>query len=200
MTRRARFSAFAIVLVLAGVLASAVLYKPFPADRTPEGAYARIAKALAEQHPRDVFAYLEQDAGDAAFSIRDMRKAACDSIERSYPQGPDRDALLASYRAEADAADAVDELLVMDRQRGFFARLRKDLSGVAHVEASNDRATVVTARGTRYSFRRRPNGVWGLTMFTAEMLAESERAARDLASVRAAADDYARATTTARDR
>jgi hypothetical protein len=35
--------------------------------------------------------------------------------------------------------------------------------------------------------------VWGLTRFTAEMLDESERAARDLASVRAAADDYARA-------
>ena len=51
----------------------------------------------------------------------------------------------------------------------------------------------MTSRGTRYSFRRRDNGIWGLTMFTAEMVAEKDKAARDLAVVESAADDYARA-------
>jgi hypothetical protein len=64
---------------------------------------------------------------------------------------------------------------------------------VARVEIDGERASVTTARGTRYPFRRRENGIWGLTIFTADLLAESERAARDLAVVNAAADDYDRA-------
>ncbi len=178
--------------IVIGVVAL-VFYKPFPPDKTPEGAYARIAKAIAEQRPRDVFPYLEQDAQDAAFSIHDMRKAAYDAVASSYPAGPERDALLASYRAEAEAPDGPDVLMLLDAKRHFIARLRKDLSGIAKVETAGDRATITTARGTRYTFRRRPNGVWGLTLFTAEMLEGSERAARDLASVKAAAEDYARA-------
>lgn len=186
------------VLLVAAVTTGVVFHRPFPPDGTPEGAYARIAKAIAEKRPGDVFPYLEQEAQDAAFSVRDMRKAAFDIVLRGYPPGPERDGLLATYRPQADAANAVDEFLLLDRQHAFLARLRSDLSGVAHVETAGDRATVVTSHGTRYSFRKRPNGMWGLTMFSAEMLADSERAARDLASVRAAAEDYARVT--ARDR
>ncbi len=187
-------------IVIGGVLAAIVIgvvavvfYKPFPPDKTPEGAYARIAKAIAEQRPRDVFPYLEQDAQDAAFSIHDMRKAARDAIASNYPQGAERDALLAAYRAEAEAPDGPDVFMLFDKKDHFIARLRKDLSGIAKVETAGDRATITTARGTRYTFRKRPNGVWGLTLFSAEMLDGSERAARDLASVRAAAEDYARA-------
>ncbi len=181
-----------LAAIVIGVVA-VVFYNPFPPDKTPEGAYARIAKAIAEQRPRDVFPYLEQDAQDAAFSIHDMRRAACDAIASSYPQGAERDALLASYRAEADAPDGPDVFMLFDKKDHFIARLRKDLSGISKVETSGDRATITTARGTRYTFRRRPNGVWGLTLFSAELLDGSERAARDLASVRAAAEDYARA-------
>ncbi|MGH7293339.1 MAG: hypothetical protein ACRELB_00325, partial [Polyangiaceae bacterium] len=73
------------------------------------------------------------------------------------------------------------------------ARLERDLSGEVHVEVVGDRATVITARGTRYPFRRRDNGIWGLTIFTAELVAEAERAARDLEVVEHAAADYDRA-------
>jgi len=48
------------------------------------------------------------------------------------------------------------------------------------VDTQGERASVVTARGTRYAFRRRENGMWGLTLFTADLVAESERASRDL--------------------
>lgn len=61
------------------------------------------------------------------------------------------------------------------------------------VEIEGARATVVTARGTRYPFRRRDNGIWGLTIFTAELMDEAKRASRDLDVVEAAAADYARA-------
>jgi hypothetical protein len=191
VNKRALFGVLIAAIVI-GVVAL-VFYKPFPPDKTPEGSYARIAKAIAEGRSRDVFPYLEQDAQDAAFSIHDMRKGACDFITQSYPQGTERDALLASYRPEADALDGPDVFMLLDKKDAFIARLRKDLSGIATIETQGERATLTTVKGTRYTFRRRPNGVWGLTRFTAEMLDASQRAARDLASVRAAAEDYSRA-------
>ena len=57
-------------------------------------------------------------------------------------------------------------------------------------DAKGERASVVTVRGTRWPFRKRDNGIWGLTIFTAELLAEAEKATRDLAVVEAAAADY----------
>ena len=74
----------------------------------------------------------------------------------------------------------------------FLPRLRRDLSGVGKVEVTGERATVETARGTRYPFRRRDNGIWGLTLFTADLVAEAERAARDWDVVEKAALDYER--------
>ena len=82
------------------------------------------------------------------------------------------------------------------RRLGWVKRLRRDLSGVGHVEVRGERATVETARGTRYPFRRRQNGIWGLTLFTGALVAEAERAARDFALIDRAARDYERARTT----
>ena len=186
------------LLVLSGLaLAGAAAYfgsvKRYPSDRTPEGAYARIAKAVNLGRPRDFFAYLETDAQHAAFTIRDYRKAARDQILATYPE-PDRTRLGNQYAREADAKDGPDLFALYAERRGFMGRLRRDVSGIAGVEIHGERATVVTARGTRYAFRRRPeNGIWGLTLFTAELVADAEKAARDLAIVQAAAADYARA-------
>jgi hypothetical protein len=191
--RRRRIGVVVAIVVMAVAALALAFYKPFPPDRTPEGAYARIAKAVSEQRPRDAFAYLEQDAEDACYSIRDQRKAAYDAITQSYPPSPERDTLLAQYREEATAPDAAAVFLLLARRMGWLGRLRKDLSGMKSVEIVGDRATITTARGTRYSFRRRPNGIWGLTLFSAELLAESQRSARDLGVVRQAAADYARA-------
>ena len=60
------------------------------------------------------------------------------------------------------------------------------------VETAGDRATVETAHGTRYPFRRRENGIWGLTEFTPVLDAEAARAARDFSVIDKAAQDYAR--------
>lgn len=164
----------------------------FPGDDTPEGAYLRIAVAIAEGRVRDCFAYLEDQAQHAAYSIRDYRKRASDRIGAAYPE-PERSRLLAAYQKHASAPDGADVWLDMAERRGWVGRLRRDLSGVAKVEQSGERATIETARGTRYGFRRRPNGIWGLTIFTADLLAEAERAARDADVVEKAAADYERA-------
>jgi hypothetical protein len=182
----------ALGLLLVGILLFQLLKRPFPSDKTPEGAYMRIAHAVMEERPRDAFAYLETEAQWACFTIRDLRKKALDRVRASYPE-PERAGLVSAYEPDATAADGADVFVRMAKQRGWVGRLRRDLSGVAQVDVEGERASVVTARGTRYAFRRRDNGIWGMTMFTAELAAEAERAARDLSVVTAAADDYDRA-------
>jgi hypothetical protein len=179
----------AIVLVAALVK---LVYRPFPSDRTPEGAYMRIAHAVEDDRIKDVFPYLETEAQWAGYTIRDARAKACARIEASYPPPAGAD-LLHAYSPLGEAPDGSDVFALLATQKGWVARLRKDLSGVVRVATEGERASVVTARGTRYPFRRRDNGIWGLTIFTAELVAEGERASRDLAVVNAAADDYDRA-------
>jgi hypothetical protein len=186
-----RLLVFAAVLALGAYVVFRVLSPPFPSDRTPEGAYVRIAKAVADGEPKGMFAYLETDAQWASFTIRDARKAALAKVRASYPED-ERRAYEKAYAPIADAPDGPDAFAILASQRGWITRLRKDLSGVAHVEVDGPRASVVTARGTRYPFRVRENGIWGLTIFTAELMAESEKASRDLAVVTAAAEDYER--------
>ncbi len=188
---RKRWLVLVAFLALAA-LGFALLYRPYPSDRTPEGAYMRIAKSISEGKIEAIFPYLETDAQWAAFTIRDERAKACTRIKASYPE-PERSRLLAAYAEEASAADGPDVFALFATRKGWVVRLRKDLSGVVATEISGDRATVVTARGTRYPFHVRDNQIWGLTIFTAALIAESERASRDLAVVNAAADDYDRA-------
>ncbi len=183
----------AAFLVAGFVLIPRFLYRPFPGDHTPEGAYTRIARSIGtDDDVAAIFAYLETDSQWASFTIRDLRAKALERVETSYPPS-DRAPLEAAYREEAEAKDGPDLFARIARRRGWVARLRRDLSGIASVTVEGERATVVTARGTRYPFRRRENGIWGLTTFSADLMAESERAARDLAVVQAAADDYDRA-------
>jgi hypothetical protein len=189
-----RAIAVVAVAALVPLLLYALLHHPFPSDHTPEGAYMRIARSMGEDNPRGFFAYLETEAQWACFTVHDMRAKASKRIAASYPE-PQRSEMLAQYKAAADAADGSEIFALLYRERGWARRLRKDLSGVAKVEIEGDRASVVTAQGTRYPFRRRENGIWGLTIFTAELLADAEKATRDLSVVTAAADDYDRART-----
>lgn len=192
MTSRRTF-VIGVGVALVGVIGYVASVHRYPSDRTPEGAYARVAKAVNLGRPKDFFAYLETTAQHAAYSIADYRRKARERILATYPE-PDRSRLASEHEAEAKAADGSDLFALYAERRGFLGKLRRDLSGVAKVEINGERATVETVRGTRYAFRRRPeNGIWGLTMFTATLVAEAEKAARDYAIVEAAAADYARA-------
>jgi len=76
---------------------------------------------------------------------------------------------------------------------GWLDQLRKDMSGIAKVDVSGQRATVQTVKGSRYAFRLRPGGIWGLTAFTPVLVEEAEKAARDFKQIEKAAADYQRA-------
>jgi hypothetical protein len=101
--------------------------------------------------------------------------------------------MAAEYAAEAKAEDGRDIFALYARQRGWLDRLRRDMSGVAQVQILGERATVETVRGTRYPFRLRDNGIWGMTLFTATLVAEGEKAARDFSMIERAGKDYDRA-------
>ena len=108
---------------------------------------------------------------------------------RIYAHRPE---LATAYGPFADAPDGSDVFAHLYRSREWARRLRKDMSGAAWVDMDDkqERASVVTTRGTRWPFRKRDNGIWGLMVFTAELVAEAEKATRDLAVVEAAAADY----------
>lgn len=167
-------------------------YASFPSDRTPEGAYLRVAIAVNRGRAEDFFAYIETRAQHAAYTIRDFRKRARERILGGYPE-PERSRLARAYEAEATAPDGADIFALYAKRYGWMTRLRRDLSGIKRVEIAGDRATVETVRGTRYPFRRRENGIWGLTSFTPLLDAEAERAARDFSVIDKAASDYAKA-------
>lgn len=164
----------------------------FPSDRTPEGAYLRVVTAVNRGAPERAFAYLETRAQHACYTIRDMRRQALSMISAHFPEA-ERERASEGYRKLAAAPDGADVFAVYARERGWFDRLRRDVSGIARVERNAERATVVTVRGTRYAFRRRDNGIWGLTLFTATLDAEAARAARDFALIEQSAKDYQRA-------
>jgi hypothetical protein len=181
----------ALVAVLAVVLL--VQHLSYPSDRTPEGAYYRVAIAVNRGEPAQFFAYLETPAQHACYTIRDYRKKARARVLAAYPE-PERSAMARRYEAEANAPDGADVFSLYARRLGWMNRLRRDLSGIQRVETRGERATVETVRGTRYPFRRRPeNGIWGLTLFTATLAEEAERAARDYALIERASADYERA-------
>lgn len=181
--------AFAAVAVLARIVYA---YASFPSDRTPEGAYLRVVIAVNRARPEDFFAYTETRAQHAAYTIRDFRKKARERVLAAYPE-PERSRLAAEYAAEASAPDGADVFALYAKRQGWIARLRRDMSGIKKVELSGDRATVETVHGTRYPFRRRENGIWGMTQFTPILDAAAERAARDFSVIDRAASDYARA-------
>lgn len=185
--------------VIVGALAATLVVAPglylwargsnFPPDTTPEGAYLRVAIAVREDHLENVFAYLETGAQWACHSIVDYRKKSQALIASAYPE-PERARLLALHARAASAPDGERYFASEARARGWEARLRADLSGIASTEVEGERATVQTVRGTRHSFRRRENGIWGLTTFTAELQAEATAAARDHEVIARAARDY----------
>lgn len=167
-------------------------YTAFPSDQTPQGAYLRIVIAVNRGRPADFFAYTETRAQHAAYTIRDYRKKSSARVLAAYPE-PERTRLLQEYAAEAAAPDGADIFALYAKRYGWITRLRRDLSGIKKIELAGDRATVETAHGTRYPFRRRENGIWGLTLFTPILDAEAERAARDFSVIDKAAADFTRA-------
>ena len=181
-----------VVLACVGVplaLGLAWAHASFPSDHTPEGAYLRVVIAVNRGRAQDFFAYTETHAQHACYTIRDYRRQMRERVLKSFPE-PERTRLSSEYAEQASAQDGADILAIYAKQNGWMNRLRKDMSGIAHVEVQGERATVTTARGTRYPFRRRDNGIWGLTLFTATLNAEAEKAARDLAMIEKSADDY----------
>ncbi len=164
----------------------------FGSDQSPEGAYLRVTKAVSRNAAVEFFAYLEEPAQHACFSILTYRKKSLQRAKETYPPAA-LEQLRKSIGSLAQAKAGPDVFAQIAEREGWLDQLRLDMSGVARVDQSEARATVLTKRGSRYSFRQRPNGIWGMTAFTAALVAEAEAAARDAQLVEGSAADYERA-------
>lgn len=191
MTRRRRLLFLSLALLALPLAWFTWSWLTYPSDRTPQGAYLRVMSAVNRGSAAAFFAYTETAAQHACFTIRAYRRKARDRVKSAYPE-PERSRLVRAYSAEADAEDGAGVFALYAEREGWLDRLRRDLSATAKVEIQGERATVETVRGTRYPFRRRENGIWGLTLFTATLVAEAEKAARDAALIERAAADYER--------
>lgn len=182
-------------IVVALVAAYFVAWRFYPSDRTPKGAYYRVTTAVNRGSARELFPYLETAAQHAAFTIHKYSADAVQRVDAAYPKelAPRERGRFAEIAA-LEPGPGVFEWYA--ERHGWLDQLRRDLSGVANVEVSGERATVETVRGTRYAFRLRDNGMWGLTSFTARLVADAEKTARDCSVIEAAAADYERATKT----
>ena len=195
--RRVKRRTTAVVLGLALALPLgwfAWAWQSYPNDRTVEGAYLRVVSAVNRGRPQEFFAYTETRAQHACFTIKRYREKARARVLQSYPE-PEKTPLAEKYRSVATAPDGPDVFALYAEREHWLDRLRRDMSGVKTIEIAGERATVETVKGTRYAFRRRENGIWGLTIFTAALVAEAERAARDYELIEQAAKDYQRSGT-----
>ncbi len=163
----------------------------YPNDKTPRGAYLRVVRAVNQTDPSAFFAYTEEAAQHACYTIFDYRKKSRELVERDFPL-EERKAWMNTYESFIRAQDGPDVFALFAFEYGWIDQLRRDMSGVANVEVSGPRATVQTIQGTRYAFRRRPGGIWGLTAFTPVLVDEAEKAARDFKLLEKAASDYRR--------
>ena len=148
--------------------------------------------AVNRGRAEDFFAYTETRAQHACYTIRDYRKKTRDRVLASFPE-PERSKLAAEYAEEAAAPDGADVLAIYAR-----AQRLDESAATRHVRhrqsrIQGERATVETARGTRYPFRRRDNGIWGLTLFTAALTLKPRRRRATSNLIEKAASDYERA-------
>lgn len=179
------------LLLLVPIAVNLYSWLLYPSDHTPEGAYLRVVRGVNEGKPERFFAYTEEAAQHACYTIRDYRNKMLAVARKDYP-AEEYSELEEQYGKLADAPDGADVFAFMARRHGWLSQLRLDVSGIAKVEQNGPRATIQTAKGTRYSMRVRPNGIWGLTAFTPALVEEAEKAARDFEQVEKAAADFAR--------
>ncbi len=198
MTRRLAIRILVATVVLAPVGYFAWSWLTFPKDRTPQGAYFRLVKAVNNGSAEQAFPYIETQAQNACYTIRDFRKKGRELALAAYPE-PERTRIVESYAKEAAATDGAEVFALYAKQHGWLDRLRRDMSGIAKIEVQGDRATIETVKGTRYPMRRAKNGIWGLTWFTAVLVAEANKAARDAGMIEKAAADYDRVRRTGED-
>lgn len=181
----------AVVLGVGLVGAALWFLRPAPAT-TPRGAFQRVALHTDQGRPEALFSYLDETAQQEAFTIRDYSRQSLALVEDAFPV-EERARWIEQLRPLAQCEDGKDAFAHLARQRGWLERLHKDLSAIRTIEESGERASVETVNGTRYPFRRRPNGMWGVTLFTAELQELALKAARDHETLERSAKEFQRA-------
>lgn len=179
---RFRFASFLFLLSACGG-------RPDP--RTLEGATAYAAQAIEEDDRTRLFKVIDARARHAMISIVTDRQRARAVIERSYPAEERAPAIAAL----GDAATVPDAAALFARRcdAACIAEIRDSL-GAPVEQRVEGRVTIVRTTRERELrwYRKTDSDWWGLEWRTEALVAERDRANRDLAAIEENASTYDR--------
>ncbi len=128
--------------VVAALLAAAWMswvHASYPSDREPRGAYVRIVESVTRNRPEDFFAYLEDAAQHACFTIRDYRKAALGRVRASFP-GERAARVRAALRSDRGCSRRSRGIGLLCAKAKAGSQARSRLARAAAVEIQGERA------------------------------------------------------------
>lgn len=187
-----RFSRRASVALLA-LACAATGCADAPDPRTVRGAIAAAAAAIEERDPARLFRLVDQRARHAMASIVTDRQEAKRLIAAQYPE-EERAAALTALGDAANASSAT-ELFALRCGEPCMTGLGAQLGAPQAEERTGDEVVVTTARGGTLHMHAGKDGHFGLVWNTPELVAERDRASRELLQIKENAAVYERRRT-----
>lgn len=176
----------ASLVLAAWLVLSGACHDPDP--RSIEGALDAASRAIAARDTAQLFRVVDQRARHALASIVKDRREAAGLVARDYPVS-ERASALAALGDAASVRDAV-ALFAQRCDAACIEDLGRRIGAPASTEAAGDETVVHTARGETLRLHHGDDGWWGLVWNTAALSQERDRAAQDLAQIRANAEIY----------
>jgi len=166
-------------------------------SKTPDGAKARLAAAVAARDPAQLWDALDLDTQWSWMTVQRAGRESYDITLSNFPEGQERDRMIRRFEPAATSENAAALFA-----KSLAAEVWPALA--AQMAAAGDRAPVANAAGTeaeivwpagRLLFRRtsRPGFGWGFAGLAGEAEALKRAASADLEALRTNAADYERA-------
>lgn len=162
--------------------------------KTPEEAFARLARAVAENDAGAFFDALDKRSRWAWMTVQKSHREAYDIILSNYPEGRERERELRRFERGATLGSA-RALFAEEVGRAALEKFPKPMPAFVRVNMESDgqNAFAVLASHLSLPFRRGPDGAWGYSGLADDAEERQKRALGDVELVRVNAADYERA-------
>jgi hypothetical protein len=153
-----------------------------PDPRTLEGATAYATLAVQEADGQRLFRVIDARARHAMISIVNDRRRQRELIERSYPEAERAPAIAAL--GDAGAARDAPDLFARRCDARCMGELRDTLGAPVSTRREGEITVAHTTRDADVMwYRKRDGDWWGLVWRTDALIAERDRANRDLTAI-----------------
>jgi hypothetical protein len=168
-----------LFLAAASLACTAGCFSPDP--RTVDGALAYAARAAEEAVPQRLFRILDQRGRHALDATVKLRQQSATVIRELYP--PDQQAAALGELGDAATLNSTEQLFVKRCDSNCIDWFRNTVGAAAEQHDQDGLVRVRTVRDTDVTLRLGKDGWYGIVWRTAELSAERDRAARDLAQI-----------------